>query len=42
MVTSFRDIVNSSGDPPKHVNLVLAKPVPLKTLSQQIFELVDR
>lgn len=42
MVTSFGDIVNSSEDPPKHVDLVLAKPVPLNTPNQRIFELVDR
>ena len=42
MVTGFGDIINSSEDPPEHVDLVLAKPVPLNTLNQQIFELVDR
>ena len=42
MVTGFGDIKDYSKDPPKYVDLVLAKPVPLTTLNQRIFELVDR
>ena len=42
MVTGFGDIMDSSEDPPKYVDLLLAKPVPLNTLNQRILELVDR
>ena len=42
MVTGFGDIIDSSEGPTKYVDLVLAKPVPLNTLNQRIFELVDQ
>ena len=42
MVTGFGDILDSSESPTKYVDLVLAKPVPLNTLDQRIFELVGQ
>ncbi len=42
MVTGFSDMINSSEGNPENVDLVLAKPVPLNTLNQRIYELVDQ
>lgn len=42
MVTGFSDMINASASTPENVDLVLAKPVPLNTLNQRIYELVDQ